>query len=67
MRLAVGIVVLHIVQRREGHLYSDVESFVSGVRDRGAKCNRGYVWFAVLFELIRYEYICGYWYEGRRG
>lgn len=48
MCLALGIVVLHIVQRWEGHLYSEVEAFVSGIWDRRAECDGCDVWFAVL-------------------
>lgn len=48
MRLALGIVVIHVLERGKRRLHGDVVAFVAGVVDGGACGGGEYVWFAVL-------------------
>lgn len=50
MGLTVGIVVLHVVQRLEGHLDGQVVAVGARVVERGADGRVSDVWLAVLPE-----------------
>lgn len=49
MRLALGVVVPHVLEGRERRLHRDVEALVARVGDRRARGDVGDVGFAVLF------------------